>query len=198
MAMNSYCSNMKTYPDLDMGREGSFLKKPLASYKRDGLRLAISIVIPLIAGAVGAFFTSESVATWFQTIEKPSFSPPNWLFGPVWTTLYVLMGISLFLVWRATSNVTNFSENIRSKKLLAFVAFGTQLILNVLWSFLFFGLRSPQLAFVEIIILWISIAATIVIFSKISKLSALLLLPYGVWVTYASFLNLQIWLLNSS
>jgi tryptophan-rich sensory protein len=181
-----------------MGREGAFLKRPLASYKRDGLRLAISIAIPLIAGAVGAFFTSESVATWFQTIEKPSFSPPNWLFGPVWTTLYVLMGISLFLVWRATSNATNFPENIRSKKILAFVAFGTQLILNVLWSFLFFGLRSPQLAFAEIIILWISIAATIVIFSKISKLSALLLLPYGAWVTFASFLNLQIWLLNSS
>ena len=112
--------------------------------------------------------------------------------------LYVMMGISLFLVWRATSTAT-FHEDRRSRKeLAAFIAFGTQLILNVLWSFLFFGLRMPQLAFAEIMILLISIVMTIVIFSKISKLAAVLMLPYAGWVTFASFLNLQIWLLNSS
>jgi len=180
------------------GQGTPFLKKPYASYKRDIPRLAISIAVPLIAGAFGAIFTSESVSTWYQTIEKPSLNPPNWLFGPVWTMLYVMMGISLFLVWRATSTAT-FHEDRRSRKeLAAFIAFGTQLILNVLWSFLFFGLRMPQLAFAEIMILLISIVMTIVIFSKISKLAAVLMLPYAGWVTFASFLNLQIWLLNSS
>jgi len=104
-----------------MGGENPFLKKPYASYKRDSLRLAISIAVPLIAGAVGAIFTSESVQTWYKTIEKPSLTPPNWLFGPVWTMLYVLMGISLFLVWRATCT---FPENTVSRKILAFIAFG--------------------------------------------------------------------------
>jgi tryptophan-rich sensory protein len=104
------------------------LRKLSASYKIDSLRLGISIAFPLIAGVIGSIFTSQSVSTWFQTIEKPSFSPPNWLFGPVWTTLYVLMGISLFLIWRAT---TTFPDYSRSRKIAAFTAFGTQLILNV-------------------------------------------------------------------
>ena len=180
-----------------MDRENPFLKRPSAFYNRDILRLAISIAIPLMAGVIGSIFTSQSVTTWFQTIEKPSFSPPNWLFGPVWTTLYVLMGVSLFLIWKAISSTT-FPKDRRIREIAAFIAFGIQLVLNVLWSFLFFGLRSPQLAFVEIIILLISIVVTIAIFSKISKLSAILMLPYAGWVTFASFLNLQIWLLNSS
>ena len=179
-----------------MDLENPFLKRLSASYKRDILRLAISIAVPLMAGVIGSIFTSQSVTTWFQTIEKPSFSPPNWLFGPVWTSLYVLMGVSLFLIWRATSSAT-FLKDRRIRKIAAFIAFGSQLILNVLWSFIFFGLRSPQLAFVEIIILLISIVVTIGIFSKISKLAAILMLPYAGWVTFASFLNLQIWLLNS-
>jgi tryptophan-rich sensory protein len=173
------------------------LKTPPVSYKRDSLRLGISIAAPLIAGVIGSIFTSESVSTWYQTIEKPSFSPPNWLFGPVWTTLYVLMGISLFLIWRATSTAT-FPTARRNRKIAAFIAFGSQLILNVLWSFIFFGLRSPQLAFAEIVILLISIMVTIVIFYKISRLAAVLMMPYAGWVTFASFLNLQIWLLNFS
>jgi translocator protein len=180
-----------------MGRENPFLKRSSASYKRDFLRLAISIAAPLMAAVIGSIFTSESVSTWYQTIEKPLFSPPNWLFGPVWTTLYVLMGVSLFLIWRATSTAT-FPQDRRGRKIAAFIAFGSQLILNVLWSFLFFGLRSPQLAFAEIVILLISIVITIVIFSKISRLAAILMVPYAGWVTFASFLNLQIWLLNPS
>ncbi len=172
------------------------MKTPPVSYKRDSLRLGISIAAPLIASVIGSIFTSESVSTWYQTIEKPSFSPPNWLFGPVWTTLYVMMGISLFLIWRATS--TTFLKDRQNRKIAAFIAFGSQLILNVLWSFIFFGLRSPQLAFAEIVILLISIVVTIVIFYKISRLAAVLMMPYAAWVTFASFLNLQIWLLNSS
>jgi translocator protein len=171
--------------------------QPPVSYRKDILSLGISIAIPLMAGVIGSIFTSESVSTWYQTIEKPSFSPPNWLFGPVWTTLYVMMGISLFLIWRTTSTTT-FSKDRRSRKIAALIAFGSQLILNVLWSFVFFGLRSPQLAFAEIIILLISIVVTLVLFYKISRIAAVLMIPYAVWVAFASFLNLQIWLLNSS
>jgi tryptophan-rich sensory protein len=151
-----------------------------------------------MAGVIGSIFTSESVSTWYQTIEKPSFSPPNWLFGPVWTTLYVMMGVSLFLVWRATTITSAFLKDRLREKVAALIAFGSQLMLNVLWSFLFFGLRSPQLAFAEIMILLISIVVTIVIFSKISRLAGVLMIPYAGWVAFASFLNLQIWLLNSS
>ena len=165
------------------------MKKPYAPYKRDILRLAISIPLPLIAGAVGGIFTSESVSTWYQTIEKPSFNPPNWLFGPVWTTLYVLMGISLFLVWRATGTATFHEDRRNRRKLAAFIAFGSQLTLNVLWSFLFFGLRMPQLAFAEIMILLISIVMTIVIFSKISKLAAVLMLAI-CWMGHLWHLSL--------
>jgi benzodiazapine receptor len=172
--------------------------QPPVSYRKDILRLGVSIAIPLVAGVIGSIFTSESVSTWYQTIEKPSFSPPDWLFGPVWTTLYVMMGISLFLIWRATTSTTTFTKGRHSRKISAFIAFGSQLILNVLWSFIFFGLRSPQLAFAEIVILLISIVVTIVIFSKISKLAAVLMIPYAGWVTFASLLNLQIWLLNFS
>jgi translocator protein len=172
--------------------------QPPVSYRKDILRLGISIAIPLMAGVIGSIFTSESVSTWYQTIEKPSFSPPNWLFGPVWTTLYVMMGVSLFLVWRATTSTSTFLKERRREKIAALIAFGSQLILNVLWSFIFFGLRSPQLAFAEIIILLISIVVTLVIFYKISRIAAVLMIPYAVWVAFASFLNLQIWLLNSS
>jgi translocator protein len=173
--------------------------QPPVSYWKDILRLGISIAVPLMAGVIGSIFTSESVSTWYQTIEKPSFSPPDWLFGPVWTTLYVLMGVSLFLVWRATTNnTTTFTKDRRGRKISAFIAFGSQLLLNVLWSFIFFSLRSPQLAFAEIVVLLISIVVTIVIFYRISKLAAVLMIPYAGWVTFASLLNLQIWMLNSS
>ena len=172
--------------------------QPPVSYWKDILRLGISIAVPLMAGVIGSIFTSESVSTWYQTIEKPSFSPPDWLFGPVWTTLYVLMGVSLFLVWRATTNnTTTFTKDRRGRKISAFIAFGSQLLLNVLWSFIFFSLRSPQLAFAEIVILLISIIVTMVIFYRISKLAAVLMIPYAGWVAFASLLNLQIWLLNS-
>jgi translocator protein len=157
-------------------------------------RLAISISIPLAAGAIGAIFTADSVETWYQMIEKPWFTPPDWLFGPAWTVLYILMGISLYLVWRKIT-IDRRKHGTRS---VVFAAFGTQLGLNSLWSFLFFGLRSPQLAFAEIVILLASIIVTIIIFQKISKLASILLLPYAGWVTFASALNLWIWLLNSS
>ena len=161
---------------------------------RSLLRLAISVAIPLSAGAIGAIFTADSVETWYQLIEKPWFTPPNWLFGPAWTVLYVLMGISLYLVWRKTT----IDRSKHGTRPAAFAAFGTQLGLNALWSFLFFGLRSPQLAFAEIVILLASIIVTIIIFSRVSRLAAGLMLPYVGWVTFACALNLGVWLVNSS
>ncbi|MEO9319894.1 MAG: TspO/MBR family protein [Nitrososphaera sp.] len=156
------------------------------------IRLAISVAIPLSAGAIGAALTASSIATWYQLIEKPWFTPPNWVFGPAWTVLYVLMGVSLYLVWRRTV-IDRSKLGIRPA---AFTAFGLQLGLNVLWSFLFFSLRSPQLAFVEIVILLASIAATVIIFHKISRTASFILLPYVGWVAFASLLNLGVWLLN--
>lgn len=178
---------------LYMVGQNSFLEA-LGNTRRSLPRLVISIAVSLAAGAIGAIFTANSVGTWYQMIEKPWFSPPDWLFGPAWTVLYIMMGISLFLAWSKTT----IDSSKRGTRPAMFAAFGTQLGLNSLWSFLFFGLRSPLLAFAEIMILLASIIVTIIIFQKVSKLASILLLPYAGWVAFASALNLGIWLLNSS
>ena len=147
-------------------------------------KLVISLVLPFIASAIGGFFTSTSVSTWYVDLVKPSFNPPSWLFGPVWTLLYLMMGFSLYLVW---------SKKVDKK---AFTVFGVQLGLNALWSVLFFGLRNPLLAFIEIIFLWIAIIVNIVLFYKIEKKAAYLLIPYLLWVTFAGVLNFFIYYLN--
>ena len=152
------------------------------------LLFIISVVICQLAGVVGSFFTFNSVKTWYLTINKPVFNPPSWVFGPVWTILFLLMGISLFLVW------SKGFDNPQVK--IALLIFAAQLILNVLWSTLFFGLKSPLFAFVEIVILWIFILLTIINFYSISKPASYLLIPYLLWVTFASVLNFAIFLLN--
>lgn len=144
-----------------------------------------SIVLPLLAGFIGSYFTFPSIGTWYVALNKPLFNPPNFIFGPVWTLLYILMGISLYLV------LTKKGKKEKALKLFAF-----QLILNVLWSLIFFGLHSPTLALFEIVILWIAIFATIKAFLPISKNAAYLLYPYIVWVSFAMILNLSIVLLN--
>jgi tryptophan-rich sensory protein len=149
------------------------------------LTLIICIVLPNLAGLIGSVFTSSSVSTWYTTLVKPSFNPPGWVFGPVWTTLYILMGISLYLIW------TN-----KKRTNIALWMYGIQLVLNALWSFLFFGLRNPLAAFIEIIILWIAIVATIIYFYKISKPAAYLLIPYILWVSFAAVLNYSLFVLN--
>ena len=155
----------------------------------ESIKLIVSITICLFAGFLGSFFTIPAIPTWYATLTKPSFAPPNWLFFPVWTTLFVMMGISLYLVWRKGL------EGQQIKK--ALVIFAVQLILNVLWSAAFFGLRSPLSGLIEISILWISIAFTIMIFMKISRTAGLLLIPYIIWVSFAAILNFMIWRLNS-
>lgn len=155
----------------------------------ESIKLIVSITICLFAGFLGSFFTIPAIPTWYATLTKPSFAPPNWLFFPVWTTLFVMMGISLYLVWR---------RGLEGQQLKnALVVFAVQLILNVLWSAAFFGLRSPLSGLIEISILWISIAFTIMIFMKISRTAGLLLIPYIIWVSFAAILNFMIWRLNS-
>ncbi len=149
------------------------------------VKLIVSILICQIAGVIGSVFTSSSVITWYADLQKPAFSPPNWLFGPVWITLYTLMGISLYLIW-------NQKKNVKIPLTLFFI----QLILNSIWSIIFFGLQNPFYALIEIIILWIMILITIISFFKVSKKASLLLLPYIFWVTVATFLNYYILILN--
>jgi translocator protein len=153
------------------------------------LRLVVSFLVCQGAGAVGSLFTSPSIPTWYASLQKPNFNPPNWVFAPVWTILFLLMGISLYSVW---------SKGLRDKKVkTAVFIFAIQLILNMLWSFLFFGLQSPLYAFIEIIILWLVILLTITSFYKISKIAGYLLLPYILWVSFAAVLNFSILVLNS-
>ena len=147
-----------------------------------------SLVLPLIAGAAGSAATYPNL-DWFETQRKPVFSPPNTVFGPVWTTLYLMMGVAHYLV---TSQ-----EAEPSAKRAAHILYGLQLGLNTLWSFLFFGRRNPFAAFIEILLLWTAIVMTIVAFARISRLAALLLVPYLLWTTFATVLNAAIWRLNS-
>ncbi len=150
-------------------------------------KLILSIGLCLGAGILGSFFTVSSLPTWYQSLNKPFFSPPNWIFGPVWTILYIMMGVSLYLV------TSEKKKMIRQK---AIQIFAVQLILNISWSIIFFGLRNPVLAFVNILFLWIAIFLTIKSFNKINKLAGNLLIPYLLWVSFATILNLSIVILN--
>lgn len=152
------------------------------------LKFFISVTLPFLAAAIGSYFTMPAVATWYQDITKPWFSPPNWLFGPVWTALFFLMGLALFFVW------TNVKKD--RERNVAVALFMMQLILNAFWSVFFFGLGNFLAAFVEIIILWVFIALTIIAFKRVSKRAAWLLLPYLLWVSFATILNFSIYLLN--
>ncbi len=155
--------------------------------KSSWLKLVISLSFCFLVAFAGSVITTPSINSWYQALTKPSFNPPNWIFGPVWLLLYSLMGISLFLVWR---------EKQTKKTRVAITFFGIQLLLNFLWSFLFFYLHLPTLALIEIFILWLAIFFTIKKFRPISKTASLLLIPYLLWVSFASILNLAIVLLN--
>ena len=152
------------------------------------MKLFISLAVCLLAGFIGSVFTARAIPTWYATLIKPSFNPPNWVFAPVWTILYILMGLALYLVWRrglAASGVR-----------LALIFFALQLALNIAWSFIFFNCHSPFYALLEIAALWLSIMLTIGLFYQVSKPAAWLLMPYILWVSFASFLNYMVWRLN--
>ena len=150
------------------------------------LRLIISILLPQVTGALGALVTISSVGSWYQTINKPSFTPPSWVFGPAWTTLYILMGIALFLIWKSNHPL----------KKQALWLFGIQLFLNGIWSPAFFGLESPILGLVIIVPLWIMIVVCIKVFFQVNKTASYLMVPYLLWVSFATALNASIWYLN--
>ncbi len=151
--------------------------------------LLVSLSLPFLAGSIGSYFTFPAINSWYKTLEKPFFSPPNWVFGPVWTLLYIFMGISLYLIYtRDTKDIA------KSKGLKVFLI---QLALNSLWSIAFFGLKSPLTALVIILVLWALILLTIKYFMKINKAAGWLLIPYLAWVSFATILNFAIQLLNS-
>jgi len=145
-----------------------------------------SVIGVEVIGSIGIIFTGPNINTWYTTLNKASFNPPNWLFGPIWTFLFFLMGWAFYLIW------TNATKN----KSGAYWAFGFQFLLNILWSVIFFGAKEPGFAFIEIIIMWFAILWTIIKFYKINKTSAYLLMPYLIWVTIASILNYYVWILN--
>jgi tryptophan-rich sensory protein len=155
--------------------------------KIEWFKLVVSIVMCQLAGIVGSLFTVKSIPTWYAALNKPSFNPPNRIFGPVWIFLYILMGISFYLIW-INSDSGNFG--------LLLSLFIFQLVLNSFWTIIFFGLKSPGFAFVEIVVLWVAILVCIILFFQVSKISSFLLIPYLLWVTFAAILNFAIWKLN--
>lgn len=153
-------------------------------------KLIISFSLPFIAAVVGSSFTFEAIPTWYASLQKPPLSPPNWIFAPVWTILYFLMGLSFYLLWIQKV------KRKKEKKDTAIELFLIQLTLNTLWSILFFGLQNPFFALIGILFLWATILLTIIYFYKISKPAAYLLTPYLIWVSFATYLNFAIWKIN--
>ena len=152
-------------------------------------KLIVSLAVPILVGLAGSLFTTaDSLGNWYANLNKPSFSPPNWIFGPVWTTLYIMMGISAYLVWRKGLD----SKPVR----IVLVCFIVQLILNAIWTPLFFGLHSPLLGLIDIVLLLNAIIVTVFAFFKISRTAAILLVPYLAWVSFATVLNAALYLMN--
>lgn len=158
-----------------------FMSKRESSYTKI-MQVVGFILLCQAAGAIGSIFTFSAIPNWYAYLTKPFFNPPNWIFGPVWTTLYTLMGIAVYLVWKKRKGIPFW--------------FWVQLVLNALWSILFFGLQNPTIAFIGIVFLWLSIFLTITSFYRIHKTAAYLMIPYLLWVTFASLLNASIALLN--
>jgi translocator protein len=150
-------------------------------------KLIASLALPLGLGAIAGLFTADAIPDWYQTLNRPSFNPPNWLFGPVWTTLYLLMGISLFLIWK---------QNASKERNRAIFVFLLQQALNFGWSFIFFYFNRIGFALIEIILLWICILIMLVLFYKIKPVAAYINIPYILWVSFATVLNASYFFLN--
>ena len=160
----------------------------VSTKKRLYYKIIISVIICLAVGAIGSIATQSSIGTWYSTINKPSFNPPNWLFGPVWTLLFVLMGIAAGIVW--------FKSEKYSHAKIALIVFLIQLVLNGLWSYSFFYFENPFLGLINIMLLLIGIVFTIKWFLRVDKTAGYLLYPYLAWVSFATVLNFNIWVLN--
>lgn len=160
------------------------------------LRLLTAIALCESAGVLGSFFTVSSISTWYNTLNKPEFSPPNFVFGPVWIILYALMGVSLYLIWCSFKNKSKSKSKNKKEIQYSLILFLIHLGVNAAWSIIFFGLKNPFLAFLNIIILWLLIVAVVYKFYKIDKRASYLLIPYLFWVSFAMVLNYYIWVLN--
>ena len=155
---------------------------------QDIIKLVVSIIACQLAGLIGSVFTTPAIPTWYAALQKPAFTPPNWLFAPAWLTLYLLMAIAAFIIWR---------KGLAQKEVkTALLIFAIQLILNALWSVAFFGLKSPLAGVIVIALLWVAILFTILRFFRLSAAAGALLLPYILWVSFAAALNMAIWQLN--
>jgi len=150
--------------------------------------LIVSVVVAELAGVLGSLFTTPNIQIWYDLLNKPAVNPPSWVFGPVWTTLYFLMGVAAYLVWKQGTK----DKNVR----IALRFYVLQLLVNIIWSYAFFGAHSPLAGLCVIAGLWLFIAATILVFQKVSKLAAWLMIPYIVWVSFATYLNFSLWILN--
>ena len=157
--------------------------------ERPLLALALSILVVELVGASGSVFTVQGLGTWYDSLVRPAIAPPNWVFGPVWTTLFALMGVALWLVWQ---QVDAKSAAVR----VAIVVFAVHFAFNLGWSAAFFGMRAIGLGLAVIAVLWALIVATIWTFARVDRRAALLLVPYLVWVSFAAYLNYQFWVLN--
>lgn len=155
---------------------------------KDWKLLIVSLVLPFAAAAIGSLSTSGAIDTWYRTLERPMLAPPNWVFGPVWTLLYLMMGIAFYLVWRRGTGAPFVKPGI--------LIFLVQLALNTVWSLLFFGAENITAALIDIVFLWLAIVATIYLFFKVSRTAAYLLVPYLLWVSFATYLNYGFWVLN--
>jgi translocator protein len=153
------------------------------------VKLVLSVLLPLGLGAIAGMFTAQAVPEWYASLNRPSFNPPNWIFGPVWTSLYILLGIAFFLIWKQDAS------RLRN---LAILVFMLQLILNFGWSFIFFYFNLIGIALIEIVVLWLSIIVMLILFYQIKPLAAYLNIPYLVWVTFATILNAGYYFLNRS
>ncbi len=175
------------------------------------VKFVVAVIVSEIAGVIGATVTIPAISEWYSTLARPAYAPPDWLFGPVWTGLYFLIGVSLYLVWKNNWKITvklsnktakawnPWSEQLWSgdwQKANVIAVFTAQYILNIAWTWTFFGLRRPDAAFFVILALWVAILYTAVNFYRVSRPAAWLLTPYLLWVGFAAYLNLAIWLLN--
>lgn len=151
------------------------------------IKLVVSILLPLGFGAIAGIFTAQAIPNWYQTLNRPSFNPPNWIFGPVWTLLYILMGISLYLIWK---------QDASKERNIAITVFAINLLLNFGWSFLFFYFHKIGFALIEIIFMWLSIIIMLFLFYKIKPIAAFINIPYLLWVSFATVLNFSYYLLN--
>lgn len=155
--------------------------------KNSTIALIASIGIAQLAGIIGSIFTTPNISTWYASLTKPAWNPPNWLFGPVWLTLFVLMGIASYRIWL---------QRKKPEVVGVLVIYVTHLAVNIAWSMLFFGAKLLDVAFYEIIVLWLLIGYLIIRFHRIDKLAGYLLIPYFAWVSFATLLNYTVWMLN--